>query len=187
MKGKKNPQTNEDGMIVTPYFAAVIDGATAKSTFTYEGKKTGRLAMELALEAIRNFPKDIDAADAIRRITERIYDFYVQHNLLDELKAEPGKRFTANGVIYSYARNEVWQVGDCQCIIDNLYSSNEKEIDAIMADVRAVVNEVALLGGATMKDLESHDPGREFIYPFLQNKRFCRIVRYKDSRSLFCV
>lgn len=188
LKGKKNPQTNEDGMIVTPYFAAVIDGATAKSTFTYEGKKTGRLAMELALEAIRNFPKDIDAADAIRRITERIYDFYVQHNLLDELKAEPGKRFTANGVIYSYARNEVWQVGDCQCIIDNLYSSNEKEIDAIMADVRAVVNEVALLGGATMKDLESHDPGREFIYPFLQKQALlqnCPIQGQQFSFSVF--
>ena len=188
LKGKKNPQTNEDGMIVTPYFAAVIDGATAKSTFTYEGKKTGRLAMELALEAIRNFPKDIDAADAIRRITERIYDFYVQHNLLDELKAEPGKRFTANGVIYSYARNEVWQVGDCQCIIDNLYSSNEKEIDAIMADVRAVVNEVALLGGATMKDLESHDPGREFIYPFLQKQALlqnCPIQGQPFSFSVF--
>ena len=188
LKGKMNPQTNEDGMIVTPYFAAVIDGATAKSTFTYEGKKTGRLAMELALEAIRNFPKDIDAADAIRRITERIYDFYVQHNLLDELKAEPGKRFTANGVIYSYARNEVWQVGDCQCIIDNLYSSNEKEIDAIMADVRAVVNEVALLGGATMKDLESHDPGREFIYPFLQKQALlqnCPIQGQPFSFSVF--
>lgn len=188
LKGKKNPQTNEDGMIVTPYFAAVIDGATAKSTFTYEGKKTGRLAMELALEAIRNFPKDIDAADAIRRITERIYDFYVQHNLLDELKAEPGKRFTANGVIYSYARNEVWQVGDCQCIIDNLYLSNEKEIDAIMADVRAVVNEVALLGGATMKDLESHDPGREFIYPFLQKQALlqnCPIQGQPFSFSVF--
>lgn len=188
LKGKQNPQTNEDGMIVTPYFAAVIDGATAKSTFTYEGKKTGRLAMELALEAIRNFPKDIDAADAIRRITERIYDFYVQHNLLDELKAEPGKRFTANGVIYSYARNEVWQVGDCQCIIDNLYSSNEKEIDAIMADVRAVVNEVALLGGATMKDLESHDPGREFIYPFLQKQALlqnCPIQGQPFSFSVF--
>lgn len=170
LKGKKNSQTNEDGMIVTPYFAAVIDGATAKSTFTYEGKKTGRLAMEFVLEAIRDFPKDIDATDAICRITKRIYDFYVQHNLLDELKAEPGKRFTANGVIYSYVRNEVWQVGDCQCIIDNLYSSNEKEIDAIMANVRAVVNEAALLGGATMKDLESHDPGREFIYPFLQKQ-----------------
>ena len=150
LKGKQSSRTNEDGMIVTPYFAAVIDGATAKSTFTYDGKKTGRLAMELALEAI--------------------HDFYVEHNLLDELKAEPGKRFTANGVIYSYARNEVWQVGDCQCIIGNLYSSNEKEIDAIMANARAVVNEVALLDGVTLKDLESHDPGREFIYPFLQKQ-----------------
>lgn len=36
-----------------------------------------------------------------------------------------------------------------------------------MANARAVVNEVALLDGATLKDLESHDLGREFIYPFL--------------------
>ena len=33
LKGKQSSQTNEDGMIVTPYFAAVIDGATAKSFF----------------------------------------------------------------------------------------------------------------------------------------------------------
>lgn len=90
LKGKQSSRTNEDGMIVTPYFAAVIDGVTAKSTFTYDGKKTGRLAMELALEAIHDFPKDIDAAGAISRITEKIHDFYVEHNLLDELKAEPG-------------------------------------------------------------------------------------------------
>lgn len=75
LKGKQSSRTNEDGMIVTPYFAAVIDGATAKSTFTYDGKKTGRLAMELALEAIHDFPKDIDAAGAISRITEKIHDF----------------------------------------------------------------------------------------------------------------
>ena len=79
-------------------------------------------------------------------------------------------------------------MGDCQCIIDNLYSSNEKEIDAIMADVRAVVNEVALLGGATMKDLESHDPGREFIYPFLQKQALlqnCPIQGQPFSFSVF--
>lgn len=187
LKGKQSPQTNEDGIIVTPYFAAVIDGATAKSTFTYEGKKTGRLAMELALEAIRDFPKDIDAVEAISRITEKIHDFYVEHNLLNELKSEPGKRFTANGVIYSYARNEVWQVGDCQCIIGNLYSSNEKEIDAIMANARAAVNEVALLDGATVKDLESHDPGREFIYPFLQKQAVLQNCPIEGQRYAFPV
>lgn len=170
LKGKHSPETNEDGIIVTPDFVAVIDGATAKSDFRLDGKASGRLAMELALEAIRNFPKDIDAEQAIGRITDRIYSFYKEHNLLDGLKEEPGKRFTANGVIYSVARGEVWQVGDCQCIIGDLYSQNEKEIDAIMANARAAFNEAALANGATMKDLEAHDPGRDFIYPFLQRQ-----------------
>lgn len=34
----------------------------------------------------------------------------------------------------------------------------------------------AVIDGATMKDLESHDPGREFIYPFCRSRLFCRIV-----------
>lgn len=187
LKGKQSPQTNEDGIIVTPYFAAVIDGATAKSTFTHDGKKTGRLAMELALEAIREFPKDIDATEALRRITEKTHQFYVEHNLLDELKTEPGKRFTANGVIYSYTRNEVWQVGDCQCIIGNLYSSNEKEIDAIMANARAAFNEVALLNGATMEGLEAHDLGRDFIYPFLQKQALLQNCPIEGQRFAFPV
>lgn len=187
LKGKKSPDTNEDGVIITPYFAAVIDGATAKSDYTLDGKKTGRLAMELALSAIRDFPKDIDAKEAIDRITEKIHSFYVQHNLLDELKSQPGKRFTANGVIYSYARNEVWQVGDCQCIIGNLYSSNEKEIDAIMANARSAFNEVALLNGITLEDIEKHDPGRDFIYPFLHQQAILQNHPDKDQPYSFPV
>lgn len=70
-------------------------------------------------------------------------------------------------MIYSYERNEIWQIGDCQCLFGNTYSSNEKEIDAIMANARAVVNEIALLNGATPDELLSNDPGRNFIYRFL--------------------
>ena len=169
LKGKHTPATNEDGIIVTPYFAAVIDGATAKSELEIDGKKTGRIAMELVIEAIHDFPKDIDANEALKRITEKIHSFYVQHRLLEELEKTPGSRFTANGVIYSYEKNEIWQIGDCQCLFGNTYSSNEKEIDAIMANARAVVNEIALLNGATPDDLLSNDPGRNFIYRFLQH------------------
>lgn len=187
LKGKKSPETNEDGIIITPYFAAVIDGATAKADFSLDGKKTGRLAMELTLSAIREFPKDIDAEEAVGRITKKIHSFYVEHNLLDELKDQPGKRFTANGVIYSYARNEVWQVGDCQCIIGDLYSSNEKEIDAIMANARSAFNEVALLNGATMENLAEHDPGRDFIYPFLHQQTVLQNNPDKNQRYAFPV
>lgn len=187
LKGKKNPETNEDGIIITPYFAAVIDGATSKSDFSLDGKTSGRLAMELVLEAIRDFPKDIDAEEAIRRITEKIDSFYVKHNLLDELREQSSKRFTANGVIYSHVRGEVWQIGDCQCIIGNLYSSNGKEIDAIMANARAVVNEVALLDGNAMRDLEEHDPGRDFIYPFLHAQAILQNNSNKSQRYSFPV
>lgn len=103
------------------------------------------------------------------------------------MKTEPGKRFTANGVIYSYTRNEVWQVGDCQCIIGNLYSSNEKEIDAIMANARAAFNEVALLNGATMEGLEAHDLGRDFIYPFLQKQALLQNCPIEGQRFAFPV
>lgn len=188
LKGKKSPSSNEDGIIITSDFAAIIDGATAKSDFEMNGKKTGRLAMELALEAIRKFPKDIDAKEAITRITNEIYNFYVEHHLLDELKAQPGKRFTANGVIYSYARNEVWQVGDCQCIIGNLYSSNEKEIDGIMANARSAFNEVALANGmATMQSLAEHDLGRDFIAPFLSQQAILQNNPDKNQRYAFPV
>lgn len=188
LKGKKSPSSNEDGIIITSDFAAIIDGATAKSDFEMNGKKTGRLAMELALEAIRKFPKDIDAKEAITRITNEIYNFYVEHQLLDELKAQPGKRFTANGVIYSYARNEVWQVGDCQCIIGNLYSSNEKEIDGIMANARSAFNEVALANGmATMQSLAEHDLGRDFIAPFLSRQAILQNNPDKNQRYAFPV
>lgn len=188
LKGKKSPSSNEDGIIITSDFAAIIDGATAKSNFEMNGKKTGRLAMELALEAIRKFPKDIDAKEAITRITNEIYNFYVEHHLLDELKAQPGKRFTANGVIYSYARNEVWQVGDCQCIIGNLYSSNEKEIDGIMANARSAFNEVALANGmATMQSLAEHDLGRDFIAPFLSQQAILQNNPDKNQRYAFPV
>lgn len=188
LKGKKSPSSNEDGIIITSDFAAIIDGATAKSNFEMNGKKTGRLAMELALEAIRKFPKDIDAKEAITRITNEIYNFYVEHHLLDDLKAQPGKRFTANGVIYSYARNEVWQVGDCQCIIGNLYSSNEKEIDGIMANARSAFNEVALANGmATMQSLAEHDLGRDFIAPFLSQQAILQNNPDKNQRYAFPV
>lgn len=170
LKGKKDASSNEDGILITPWFVAVIDGATSKSDFRLEGKPTGQLATGIIMQAIRNFPKHIKAGEAIKAITDSIYEFYKQHGLLDELGKNPNKRFTANGVIYSHARKEVWQVGDCQCIIGDLYSRNEKIVDAIMAQARAAFNEVSLLQGQSIEDIKNNDPGRNFIVPFLEKQ-----------------
>ena len=144
LKGKKSPSANEDGIILTPYFVAVIDGATSKSAFSMEGKTSGRLSMELVLEAINEFPKDIDASEAVRLITNKLHDFYVKNNLLESVNNNPAARLTSNGVIYSIARKELWQIGDCQALIKGKHYNNNKDIDDIMADARAAYDEVAL-------------------------------------------
>lgn len=168
LKGKKNAASNEDGIILTPDFIAVIDGATSKSTFSMNNKSSGRVSMELLLEAISEFPKDIDAKGAVEAITKKIYDFYVDNNLLESVNNTPGARLTSNGVIYSIARKEIWQIGDCQALVGDKHYVNDKEIDDIMSKARAAFDEVALVRGATLEDLRTKDPGRDFIYPFLQ-------------------
>lgn len=168
LKGKKSASANEDGIILTRDFIAVIDGATSKSAFSMEGKTSGRLSMELVLEAIKEFPKDIDATEAVRLITKKLHDFYVNNNLLASVNDNPAARLTSNGVIYSISRKELWQIGDCQALINGHHYNNNKDIDDIMADARSAYDEVALLQGATLESLRTTDPGRDFILPFLK-------------------
>lgn len=170
LKGKKNAQANEDGIFVNEHFVAVIDGATAKSDLKIDNKSTGRLATELVIDAIKEFPDSIKMEAAISAITKRIYDFYVEHNLLDEIQKNPAKRLTANGVIYSSYRKEIWQVGDCRCLAGSVYSLGEKEIDRIMSEARAAFNEIMILDGYPEDSLLVNDLGRNFIKPFLEKQ-----------------
>lgn len=99
--GKKSPETNEDGIFLSKDFAAIVDGATAKSKFTKNGKSTGRLAMELIIKAIAKLPAPISMSDAVAKISAAIYAFYEDNDLLSVLKDKPNLRFTASAVIYS--------------------------------------------------------------------------------------
>ena len=170
LKGKHNQDDCEDGIVLTDNFVAVIDGSTAKSDFTFGGKKPGRMAMEIISDAIRELPSDVDIAAAVYMITKRIHDFYVANNLLEYVTENPINRFTASAVILSVSRREVWMIGDCQCLIDGCYFDNVKSIDAVMAEARAIYNEVMLLNGSTVDSLMQDDEGRGFILPFLQKQ-----------------
>ena len=181
---KKSPAKNEDGIFLSKNFAAIVDGATAKSKFTLNGKSTGRLAMELVIKAISKLPAGISMPEAITKISALIYDFYEENNLLSELKSKPNLRFTASAVIYSRSRNEIWQIGDCRFLVGSTYSTNEKEIDEIMAKARAAFNETAIINGEiTLESLKDHDPGRDFIMPFLTRQALLQNCPYKNQFS----
>lgn len=182
--GKKSAETNEDGIFLSKNFAAIVDGATAKSQFSLNGKSTGRLAMELVIKAISKLPEGICMSDAIANISAAIYNFYKENNLLAELKNKPNLRFTASAVIYSRSLNEIWQIGDCRFLVGSTYSTNEKEIDEIMAKARAAFNETAIINGEiTLESLKDHDPGRDFIMPFLTRQALLQNCPYENQFS----
>ena len=66
-EGKSPGRLSEDILVIMPDFIAVIDGVTPKSNFTYEGKSTGRLAAELAGQAVRELKGTEDCQTFIKR------------------------------------------------------------------------------------------------------------------------
>ena len=169
LRAKQLPQDNEDGLLATPAgYVAVIDGATSKSAFRLDGKTSGRWAMELLAEAISGFPPALDMPQAVARLTRAVRVFYARRGLEDYVAASPSHRFTASVAIFSLARREVWQVGDCPCRVGAAFYPNTKLIDHVAAEARCAFDQAFLLSGGTRADVEASDPGRRFIRPLLR-------------------
>lgn len=163
IKGKaKDDALCEDILLVTDDFVAVIDGVTAKSTRPFNGKAGGRAAAESVSNAIKMFPRDISVFEAAAKITESVCALYYE--------GEEKGGAAAGAIILSVARNEIWNIGDCQCIINGEKHLHEKKIDAILSQKRAEILNGALEKGATEKELLKNDIGREAILSELQTQ-----------------
>lgn len=157
--GKKvENNQNEDALVITDDFIAVIDGASSKNQQLFDGVTGGKIASIKACEAVALFDKDITAREAVDKITEKISELSEENEF---------GAVAACGIIFSKARNEIWSVGDCQCLINGELFSHEIEIDRINSDVRALVLQMAKQEGKTEKELLENDIGRAFIMPVL--------------------
>lgn len=158
--------------MVTAFYVAVIDGATAKTVFRYpEGETPGHLAMRLLSEAIRTLPPEATALQAARHLTAALHQEGVR----------PADRPIASAIIYSAHRHEVWMFGDCQYATlshdGTLRSySNPKRIDHLLASWRRDII-LSLLSRHIMTEAEvlADDPGRRIIQPHIT-----RQVRYQN-------
>ena len=170
LKGKVSEELCEDGIVVTPNHVAVIDGSTAKNGFIFNGKTTGRNAMEIISSAIKELPANMKMPDAVSFISTKIRRIYEKYGFAENMEARPHERFTASAVIYSIYYNEIWMIGDCQCLINGTIHKNEKPVDHIMAEARSAFDEVELLRCSSIDELQKDDTGRDFIKPFLQKQ-----------------
>lgn len=175
--GKSATVVSEDAVVVTSSYAAVIDGATAKTAYRYpSGETPGQLAAHLLSEAILSLPEGLTVQDAIKKLTDA----------LRQKGVTPENRPTASVVIYSDSRREVWLIGDCQFAKVLSGSSietitNRKLIDKVLAEWRRdILMSYLSRNLLSMEDLKANDPGRRMIQPFIT-----RQVRYQNREGKF--
>lgn len=168
----KNPdqQLCEDGIFQSDDFVAVIDGATAKSKIEYDGKSSGRAAMEKVKQALKDVPADADVYTAIDIITGCMAEWYRNLGIYEHLQSNYIERPSASAVIYSHQKKEIWQIGDCLAIVDDKHFYNNKILDEIVINARVLYLEMQIQQGKTIAELINNDIGREFILPLLQNQ-----------------
>ena len=75
----------EDAIVANADFAAVIDGSTSKGQLRFNGKTTGRMAMEILADAVLNVlsPED-EMPHALAKLTASIRKFYEKNGLCEE-------------------------------------------------------------------------------------------------------
>lgn len=136
----------------------------------WDGKTTGRMAMELLSDSIVELPKECTAFVALDYLTDRIHRFYVQHGLCEEMKRKPENRLTASAVIYSRFRSEVWMFGDCSCRFNGKTYTHPKQTDTVLSEVRADILSFLIKKGHSIGSLQEKDLAREWIFPFLKDQ-----------------
>ena len=158
----EDPNLCEDLLVVTEDFVAVIDGVTSKTSKLINGKAGGKIAAETIGNTIRVMDKNISIRDFTKLITENISRLYE--------KGEEKGYIAATVIIYSKERNEIWNIGDCQCIINEEKHLHEKKIDIELSEKRVSFLKEALKNGITEEELLIKDIGREQIILFLKEQ-----------------
>lgn len=160
---ENNPDTCEDGIVVTPNLIAVIDGVTAKGQKLWEEQKSGCFAKNVLCEYLKqDGVAELPVEKLMRNLDRMLWE---KGAGASDLQPEEYPR--ASVIIYNDIHKEIWSYGDCQCRTNDTVYTHSKKIDELNSDIRAYYLEHALLQGMSMSELEMTDPGRAAIQDLL--------------------
>lgn len=205
LAGKKTIETCEDGIVTTSHHVAVIDGSTSKTERKiHPDVSNGKWAMMRIKEFITLLPDDISLKLFCQQVTEHIATSWKKETGSETSLTDlpPKERPTASVIIYSPYYQEVWMIGDCQCLVDGVFHDNNKPAEAMNAERRSLFAEQLLANGITVEQLQRHDVARNHIIPDIitsmngQNKSYAvidgtpvytagiRVIDTKDSHEI---
>ena len=178
--GKRGQEACEDGIEINGRFVAVIDGSTSKTSLNVRpGVSNGRYCMTLIKNFISSIPPQTAFHDFCIGVTDAVRLAYKASGInISHFEEHPEDRLTASAVVYSPCRNEVWMIGDCQCIVNGQPYENPKPYEERLAEKRAQYLHDALEHGLQVSEAQIEDVGRAHIIDELrasctgQNKTF---------------
>ena len=165
--GTYNPLDNEDGLFINENFIAVIDG-TSKGDLLWNGKPGGRYIKDTILTSLSKLNEDIDAKGALEILNNDVRTAYKENYEL--VRTVISERVEASIIIFSRKKQEIWNFGDCQCMINGIMYAHDKKVDKVLSEVRALYIKLNLLEGKTQQDIINSDIGREYILPILKKQ-----------------
>lgn len=171
LKSKTNNESDcEDSIFFSENFAVIIDGTTSKSSKKYNNQTSGKICSQLLNEALTHLPAKISAKEGIEYLSKIIFSFYQKKEMIEHLKKNPVERISASIIVYSRYKNEIWMVGDCQCLANGIHYTNPKKIDELLSNIRSFYIETELAMGKSSESIQKTDLGREFILPLLKRQ-----------------
>ena len=160
LQGKSpDPALCEDAIFQNDYFVAVIDGVTAKGRRLYKGMTSGAYAADVLCRELVHMKADAAAAEVILALNEALRSAACED-------APPEDRPQANLVIFSRDKSEIWLFGDCQFMAGGDAFSFPKEVDLLLASLRAFIAQDLIRQGMSPDAASSES--RERIMPYLK-------------------
>lgn len=155
-QGKVSAEANEDRLVITQHFAAVIDGVSASQPIN--GRAGGIVTAEAVAEVIRSLPPDTTAVQFVNLATDA-----TKRAVGEALKST--RRAASSVIIWSPALRQIWRIGDSLASVDASSCFPEgKEIDRLTAGMRSALLRAHLGFGLRIEeDIRAHDVGREVI------------------------
>ncbi len=176
------PEACEDELVVTDKFIAVIDGATSKTTNTFQGKTGGKITAELIASYLKTglIDSGMDYKTATCRIQAEIQEYAQKHQL-----EKNGIHLCASAVIYNVPKRQIWSVGDCQFLLNGKHYTFYKKVDTILSDARSLIIHMLLRSGLKEDDLKKDDRSRSLILDELKLQQNLENVDDEYGYSVF--
>jgi glycerophosphoryl diester phosphodiesterase len=177
----ENLETCEDGLLVTPDYACVVDGATSVTggRWTKDNLTEGQWAARILLNGVKNLSSDCTPREIVDKLTKLLRKAYQEEGVLDLMATKPEERATASMILFSRKLKKLICVGDCQAAFLN--QSGElfqiiqphKHNDEVMSLARCMFLQLEIARGQTVEELlkSSSDPGRDFVTPLRVGQR----------------